>query len=58
MEYRIEYELEGYYRETGWEYILTGENRADAREQMKCYQENDPRPYRIRKRRIPIIEEG
>lgn len=49
-----EYELEGYYRESGsWEYILTAEDWKDAKEQIKCYRENDPRPYRIKKRRIP-----
>ena len=50
-----EYTLEGYYHETkSWEYILTAEDRKDAKEQYKCYLKNDPRPYRIVKRRIPI----
>ena len=51
---RDEYELEGFFRETGrWEYILTAEDFKDAKEQIKCYRENDPRPYRITKHRVP-----
>jgi hypothetical protein len=46
-----EYELEGYYYGS-WEYILTAENFKDAKEQIKCYRENDSRPYRIVKHRI------
>ncbi len=55
---RDEYELEGWYKESGaWEYIVTAEDMKDARGLIKCYRENDPRPYRIRKRRVRIGKE-
>jgi len=47
-----EYDIQGYYGD-GWETVTTEETRKAAREQLKCYRENDPHyPYRIKKCRV------
>lgn len=38
----------------GWECVTTEETFKEARAQKKCYLENDPRPYRIVKKRVRI----
>jgi len=49
-----EYEIECFYTESGsWEYVLTAENHRNARDILKDYRNNDPHPYRIKKRRVP-----
>ena len=50
---RDEYSLEGLFAGR-WEYICTAEDKKDAMELLQCYGENDPRPYRIIKRRVKI----
>ena len=53
---RDEYEIEsnnGY----GWDYVCTAEDRADAKQLLKIYRENEPHyDHRIRKRRVKITE--
>jgi hypothetical protein len=49
-----EYEIQQ-YTPYGWELATTETNRKDAREQLRCYRENDPSgSYRIIKKRVPI----
>jgi hypothetical protein len=51
------YEIQGDYG-YGWEYLCEEETRKDAREQLKCYNENEPQyEHRIKKRRVRIEEE-
>ncbi len=50
---RDELELYGVF-EGRWEYICTAEDKDDAKQLLKCYRENDPRPYKIVKRRVKI----
>lgn len=51
-----EYQIHGYYAH-GWEEVTSEETRKAAREQLKCYRENDPcTPYKIIKRRVRITE--
>ena len=47
-----EYELQGHYG-FGWECLTTEETRKAAREQLKCYRDNEGGIYRIVKKRIP-----
>lgn len=50
-----EWSIEAYYHESdSWEYVVTAEDRKNARELYKDYIKNDHRPYRIVKHRIPI----
>ena len=52
-----EYELYGNYG-YGWDYILTEDDRLEAKKQLKCYNENEPGvPHKIIKRRVKIEEE-
>lgn len=46
-----EYEIQGNYGQ-GWECVTTEETRKAAREQLKCYNENEPNPHRIVKKRV------
>lgn len=47
-----EYEIQGNYG-SGWEAVTAEENRKAAREQLKCYNENERQyPHRIVKKRI------
>ena len=48
-----EYEVQGNYGQ-GWECVTTEETYRDAREQLKCYNENEPYPHRIVKKRVKI----
>ena len=50
---RDELELYGVF-EGRWEYICTAEDANDAKQLLQCYRENDPRPYKIVKRRVKI----
>lgn len=52
-----EYHLEGLW-EGQWGYIMAFDTYVEAQREKKCYMENDPRPYRIRKHLIPIEEGG
>jgi hypothetical protein len=38
----------------GWETVCTESTFKEAKAQKKCYLENDPRDYRIVKRRVKI----
>jgi hypothetical protein len=47
-----EYEIEGNYG-YGWEVVTTEETYREAREQLKCYRENEPQyAHRLRVRRV------
>lgn len=48
-----EYEIQGAYG-SGWEMVTTEETLKAAREQLRCYNENEPYPHRIVKRRVKI----
>ena len=48
-----EYEIQGNYGQ-GWEIVTTEETRAAARDQLKCYNENETAPHRIVKRRVKL----
>lgn len=53
-----EYEIQGYYGgQYGWECVTTEETWKEAKEQVKCYRDNEPYSFRIRTKRIPIIDE-
>jgi hypothetical protein len=50
------YAIEGNYG-CGWEELCEEETRKEAREQLKCYNENEPQyEHRIRKHREKIEE--
>lgn len=51
-----EFEILAYYDAgTGWEVVTTETNRKDAREQVKCYRENEPGvPFKFKKKRVKI----
>jgi hypothetical protein len=52
---RDEWEIQGYYGGDGWEAVTTEETRAAARDQLKCYNNNEPNiAHRIKKIRIKI----
>ena len=48
------YYLQGMYCGT-WEDLFECEDYKDAREQLKCYNENESNPHRIMKRRECIV---
>ena len=48
-----EYEVQGNYGQ-GWECVTTEETRKAAREQLKCYNDNEPYPHRIVKKRVKV----
>ena len=49
-----EWEIQGNYGH-GWEMVTTEETYRQAREQLKCYRENDPgTPHRIKCVRVAI----
>lgn len=53
-----EYELQGNYGQ-GWEMVTTEETMIDARNQRKCYRENEPGiPFRIKKKRVYLQQES
>lgn len=43
------YSLYGYYE--GWDWLESSESRHEIKEDLKVYQTNDPRPYKIVKSR-------
>ena len=47
-----EYQVQGSYGH-GWEMVTAEETRKAAREQLKCYNANEPYPHRIVLKRIP-----
>ena len=50
-----EWYIEGYYNhEYGWEEVFCADNRAEAIKNLKAYLENEPYPFRIKKRRVRI----
>jgi hypothetical protein len=49
-----EFEIQCNYEGYGWEMVTTETTWKDARDQIKCYRENQPAPYRIVKKRVPI----
>ncbi len=49
---QVEFILQGYYDGHGWEDLTSEETRKEAREQLKCYQENEGGNYRIIRRAI------
>ena len=51
-----EWEIQGYYNTVyGWERVTTEISRKEAREQLKCYNENEKNvPHRIVKKRVKI----
>jgi hypothetical protein len=49
-----EYEIQGNYG-YGWDMVTTEETRKEARAQVKCYRENEPRAaHRIVKKRVKL----
>lgn len=46
-----EYEIQGHYGQ-GWEMVTTEETWREAKNQLKCYNENEPYPHRIKKKRV------
>jgi hypothetical protein len=48
-----EYEVQGNYGQ-GWEMVTTEETRKAAKEQCKCYDNNEPYPHRIVKKRVKL----
>lgn len=51
---RDEYNIEGNYG-YGWDYIITAEDKKDAKRLLKEYQENESNyPHRIKKHRVKI----
>jgi len=50
---RDEFELQGDYGQ-GWECLTIEETYSAAREQRRCYQENEGGRYRIKVRRVRI----
>lgn len=48
-----EYQIQGFYG-SSWECVTTEETRKEAREQLKCYNDNEPYPHRIVKKRVKI----
>jgi hypothetical protein len=50
-----EFEIQSWSPQGGWELATTETSRKDAREQVKCYRENEPHiAHRIVKKRVPI----
>lgn len=51
-----EYHIEGQYGDSyGWEMVTIEETYPEAKNMLKCYNENEPNiPHRIVKRRVPI----
>ena len=49
-----EYEVQGFYGALGWEMVTTEETRKQAKERLREYNENEPYPHRIVKKRINI----
>lgn len=55
---RDEYHLQANYGYGhGWESVTVENTRKEAIEQRKCYMENDPREYKIAKKRVKL-EQG
>jgi hypothetical protein len=53
-----EWEIQGLYSGQ-WETVTTEESRKDAKEQLKCYRENEPgTAFRSVKKRVKIQEKG
>lgn len=50
---RDEFELQGNYGQ-GWECLTTEDSRAEIRQRLREYQENEGGAYRIKARRVPI----
>jgi hypothetical protein len=50
---RDEFHIEGDYGK-GWEMVTVEITYKEARDQLRCYNMNEPYPHRIRKRRIKI----
>jgi hypothetical protein len=51
-----EFEIQGNYGQ-GWELATTEVKWRDAKEQKKCYQQNEPGiPFRIVHKRVPITK--
>jgi hypothetical protein len=48
-----EYEVQGNYGH-GWEMVITEETRKAAKEQRKCYDNNETYPHRIVKKRVKL----
>ena len=50
-----EYHIQGYYQ-FGWETVTTEVTWKAAKEQVKCYRDNEPGSFRIVKVRVKIEE--
>ena len=46
-----EWHVQGHYGQ-GWETVTVEETRQAAREQLKCYNDNEAYPHRIIKKRV------
>ena len=55
---RDEFELIGYYDGYGWDSVVTEDSMKKIKLRLDEYLENDPRPYRIVKNRIPIDKQS
>ena len=51
------YEVQGNYG-YGWDFLTEEETAKEARAQKRCYDENEPYPHRIVKRRVRIEANG
>lgn len=50
-----EYEVQGYYvNQYGWECVVKEETREEARKRLREYNENEPYPHRIIKKRVKV----
>ena len=48
-----EYEIQGYYgNQYGWECVTIETTWREAKQQLKCYKENEPYQFRIVKKRV------
>jgi len=50
-----EYEIQAKYPSYGWELVTTETTFRLAKQQIRCYRENEPGvPFRIKHKRVPI----
>lgn len=53
-----EYEIQGYYGgQYGWECVTTEETWKEAMVNLRLCRENEPYPFRCRKKRVPVVQD-
>jgi len=55
---KYEYEIQGYHPPYGWEMETTEETFPEAKEQLKCYQDNVNYPLRIKRVKRELENNG